>query len=178
MKKYLIPLAIFAVIGVFLWKGLSLDPKRIPSPLIGKPIPAFSLPRLHQPKKFVSPRDLYGRVYLLNVWASWCPACRQEHPLWMEVARLKLVPLIGLNYKDKRADALGFLKELADPYEMSLSDLNGRAGINLGVYGVPETFVIDKQGIIRYKHIGPISEKSLAENILPVVRQYQNAPAP
>ena len=172
MKKYLIPIAVFAMIGVLLWKGLSLDPRRIPSPLIGKALPDFSLARVHQPKKMVSVKDLYGRVYLLNVWASWCVACRQEHPLLMEMQRSKLVPIIGLNYKDKQKDARGFLKKLGDPYEMSLADLNGRIGIDLGVYGVPETFVIDKQGVIRHKHIGPITEKALMEEIMPAVRQH------
>ncbi|KPK12719.1 MAG: thiol:disulfide interchange protein [Acidithiobacillales bacterium SG8_45] len=155
-----------------MWKGLSLDPKHIPSPLIGKALPDFTLARVHQPTKKVSPKDLYGRVYLLNVWASWCVACRQEHPLLMEIGRSKLVPLIGLNYKDKNDDALGFLAGMGDPYEISLSDTNGRVGIDLGVYGVPETFVIDKQGIIRYKHIGPIDEDALQNKIMPVVRQH------
>jgi cytochrome c biogenesis protein CcmG/thiol:disulfide interchange protein DsbE len=172
MKKYLIPIIAFALIGGLLWKGLSLDPKRIPSPLIGKALPDFSLARVTKPKKVVSPKDLYGRVYLLNVWASWCVACRQEHPLLMEMQRSKLVTIIGLNYKDKQKDARGFLSELGNPYEMSLADVSGRVGIDLGVYGVPETFVIDKQGIIRHKHIGPINEKALIEEIMPVVRQH------
>jgi len=172
VKKFIIPLVAFALIGALLWKGLSLDPKRIPSPLIGKALAEFSLARVDQPAKMVAPKDLYGRVYLLNVWASWCVACRQEHPLLMEIGRTRLVPLVGLNYKDKRDDALGFLSGMGDPYEMSLSDTNGRVGIDLGVYGVPETFVIDKQGIIRYKHIGPIDQEALENNIMPVVRQY------
>lgn len=173
MKKFIIPLVAFALIGALLWKGLSLDPKRIPSPLIDKPLPEFSLTRVHQPAKRISPKDLYGRVYLLNVWASWCVACRQEHPLLMEIHRARLVPVIGLNYKDNNDDALGFLAGMGDPYEMSLSDTNGRVGIDLGVYGVPETFVIDKQGIIRYKHIGPIDEEALESRIMPVVRQHR-----
>lgn len=177
MKKFLIPIVIFVLIGGLLWKGLSLDPRRIPSPLIGKPSPEFSLARVKHPEKRVATRDLLGRVYLLNIWASWCAACRQEHPLLMDINHSKLIPVIGLNYKDKRADALGFLNELGNPFEMSLSDTDGRVGIDLGVYGVPETFVIDKKGIIRYKHIGPISEKALMDKIMPVVRQYQNAPA-
>lgn len=172
MKKYLIPIVVFALIGLLLWKGLSLDPKLIPSPLIGKALPEFSLAKVHRPEKVVSPKDLYGRVYLLNVWASWCVACRQEHPLLMEMQRSKLIPIIGLNYKDKQPDARGFLSKLGNPYDMSLADLNGRVGIDLGVYGVPETFVIDKQGVIRHKHIGPINEKALIEEIMPVVRQH------
>jgi cytochrome c biogenesis protein CcmG/thiol:disulfide interchange protein DsbE len=172
VKKYLIPIAAFIVIGILLWKGLSLDPRRIPSPLIGKALPDFSLARVHQPKKNVSPKDLYGRVYLLNVWASWCVACREEHPLLMEIHRTGLVPLVGLNYKDKNQDALAILERMGDPYELSLSDGNGRVGIDLGVYGVPETFVVDKQGIIRHKHIGPITEESLINEIMPIVRQH------
>jgi cytochrome c biogenesis protein CcmG/thiol:disulfide interchange protein DsbE len=172
VKKFIIPLAAFVLIGVLLLKGLSLDPKRIPSPLIGKPLPDFSLARVHQPDKVVTKKDLLGRVYLLNVWASWCVACREEHPLLMEMRRVKLVPLIGLNYKDDNAAARGFLAGMGNPYEMSLSDTNGRVGIDLGVYGVPETFVIDKQGIIRYKHIGPIDEQALEDKIMPVVRQH------
>ncbi|MFV1997732.1 MAG: DsbE family thiol:disulfide interchange protein [Acidiferrobacterales bacterium] len=171
MKKYLVPIIAFALLGVLLWKGLSLDPRRIPSPLIGKALPDFSLARVTQPNKVISPKDLHGRVYLLNIWASWCVACRQEHPLLMEMQRKKLVPIIGLNYKDNQDDARAFLSKLSNPYEMSLADLNGHVGIDLGVYGVPETFVIDKQGIIRYKHVGPIDEKSLAEEIMPVVHQ-------
>lgn len=170
MKKFLIPIALFALIGVLLWYGLSLDPKHIPSPLIDKPLPDFRLSKVHAPKETVSANDLKGRAYLLNVWASWCVACREEHPLLMEVQRLKLAPLIGLNYKDTREDAMGFLGRLGNPYEFSLSDPKGRLGIDLGVYGVPETFVIDAEGVIRYKHIGPVTEQALREKILPRLR--------
>jgi cytochrome c biogenesis protein CcmG/thiol:disulfide interchange protein DsbE len=171
MRKFVIPLAVFVALGVLLWLGLSLDPKRIPSPLIGKPLPAFTLTSLHEPKKTVTPDSLRGRVYLLNVWASWCAACRQEHPLLIELARQKAVPIVGLNYKDKRDDALGWLKSLGNPYEMSLIDADGRVGIDLGVYGVPETFLIDKQGLIRYKHIGPITEDDWSNKLLLLIQQ-------
>lgn len=171
MKKFVIPLAIFVALGALLWAGLSLDPKKIPSPLVGKPLPAFSLASLHEPKKTITPESLRGRVYLLNVWASWCVACRQEHPVLNELARLKAVPIVGLNYKDKRADALGWLKGLGDPYELSLVDADGRIGIELGVYGVPETFVIDKDGFVRYKHIGPISGDDWTTKLLPLIKQ-------
>lgn len=171
MNKFLIPIIAFVLIGGLLWKGLSLDPRHIPSPLIGKPVSDFALARVHKPEQVISPKDLHGRVYLLNVWASWCVACRQEHPFLMEIQRSQLVAIIGLNYKDKQKDAREFLRSMGDPYEMSLADLNGRVGIDMGVYGVPETFVIDKKGIIRYKHIGPINKKALVENIMPVVRQ-------
>lgn len=171
MKKFVIPLVVFAALGVLLWTGLSLDPKKIPSPLVGKPLPAFSLASLHEPKKTLTPASLRGRVYLLNVWASWCVACRQEHPVLNELARQKAVTLVGLNYKDKRDDALGWLKNLGNPYEISLVDADGRVGIELGVYGVPETFLIDKDGIVRYKHIGPISADDWKKKIQPLIQQ-------
>ena len=171
MKKFLIPIALFALLGVLLWAGLALDPRKIPSPLIGKPLPAFALPTVTDPRRVVGNENLRGRVYLLNVWASWCAACRQEHPLLNELARRKTVPIIGLNYKDKREDARAWLGELGDPYELSLADLDGRLGIELGVYGVPETFVIDKGGVIRYKHIGPITPAALEQKLLPLIRE-------
>jgi len=171
MKKFLIPIAVFVVIGLLLAYGLRLDPKKIPSPLIGKPLPAFALTDLHKPNTTVTSDSLRGKVYLLNVWASWCVACRDEHPLLVELARLKAVPIIGLNYKDKRGDALRWLKGLGNPYDLSLADSDGRIGIELGVYGVPETFVIDRQGVIRYKHIGPISPDAWRDKIAPLLRE-------
>jgi cytochrome c biogenesis protein CcmG, thiol:disulfide interchange protein DsbE len=174
VKKFAVPLAIFVALGVLLWLGLALDPKKIPSPLVGKPLPTFSLPTLHDPKKITTPESLRGRVYLLNVWASWCVACRQEHPVLNELARQKAVPIVGLNYKDKREDALAWLTQLGNPYELSIVDLDGRVGIDLGVYGVPETFVIDKEGAIRYKHIGPISGEVWTTTLLPLIRQLSS----
>lgn len=173
MKKFLIPIAIFAALGLLLAYGLRLDPRKIPSPLIGKPLPAFTLPTLEDPAKTLGPDALRGRVYLLNVWASWCVACRQEHPVLNALARGKVVSLIGLNYKDQREDALRWLAEYGNPYETSLADLDGRVGIDLGVYGVPETFVIDKQGVIRYKHIGPISPEIWTEKLAPLVAELE-----
>lgn len=170
-KLFLLPIIFILVLGFFLWRGLSLDPRKIPSPLVGKPMPEFNLPRVHQPEISVGTKDLLGRPYLLNIWASWCLACRQEHPVLMELSRRGLIRLIGLNYKDKRDDAIGFLSELGDPYEMSLSDLDGRIGIELGVYGVPETFLVDSQGIIKYKHIGPMGFDDLSSKILPIIRE-------
>ena len=171
MKKFIVPLIIFAALGLLLAYGLNLDPRKIPSPLIGKSLPAFSLPTVADPARKVGRDDMLGRVYLLNVWASWCVACRQEHPFLNELARNKVVPIIGLNYKDKREDALGWLGSLGNPYELSLSDTDGRLGIDLGVYGVPETFVIDKQGVIRYKQIGPISPEVWEKELLPRIRE-------
>lgn len=171
MKKYLVPLAIFVVLGLLLAYGLNLDPRKIPSPLIGKSLPAFSLTTVADPARKVGRDDLLGRPYLLNVWASWCVACRQEHPLLNELARNKTVPIIGINYKDKREDALGWLGSLGDPYELSLADIDGRLGIELGVYGVPETFVIDRQGVIRYKQIGPITPEVWEQKLAPLIRE-------
>lgn len=173
MKKFLIPILLFAVLGVMLYAGLSHDPSKIPSPLIDKPLAAFSLATLADPKRRTGGADLRGRVYLLNVWASWCVACRDEHPLLLDMARQKIVPIIGLNYKDQRDDALKWLAELGNPYEMSLSDLDGRVGIDLGVYGVPETFLIDREGVIRYKHIGPVTPEVLQKTLLPKIDELK-----
>jgi len=175
VKKFLIPIALFVVLGGLLAYGLKLDPRKIPSPLIDKPLPAFALPVLSDPKRIVGPNDLRGRVYLLNVWASWCVACRQEHPLLNELAKSGEVTIIGLNYKDERNDALAWLGALGNPYEMSLADRDGRVGIELGVYGVPETFLIDAAGMIRYKHIGPLTAEALRTIVLPKVAELRDA---
>jgi cytochrome c biogenesis protein CcmG/thiol:disulfide interchange protein DsbE len=171
VKKFLIPLAVFVGLGAILWAGLSLDPRRIPSPLVDKPLPSFAVPALQEPKRIVTPESLRGRVYLLNVWASWCVACRQEHPLLMSLAQRKAVPIIGINHKDKREDALGWLAQFGNPYELSIVDADGRLGIDLGVYGVPETFVIDKTGVIRHKYIGPITEDAWTKTLLPLIQR-------
>jgi len=174
MTRFLVPLGIFIVLVVFLAVGLGLNPREVPSPLINKPAPAFRLPQLHQPDKTFSQQDMKGKVWLLNVWASWCVSCREEHPLLVELARSNVVPVYGLNYKDKPEDALAWLKDFGDPYVLSIIDRNGRVGIDYGVYGVPETFVIDKQGAIRYKQIGPITPKALQDKILPLVKALQS----
>lgn len=171
MKKYIVPLVIFVSLGLLLAYGLKLDPRRIPSPLIGKPLPAFSLATVADPARKVSSDDLRGRVYLLSVWASWCVACREEHPLLNELTSRKAVTIIGLNYKDKREDALRWLGALGNPYELSLSDQDGRLGIDLGVYGVPETFLIDKQGVIRYKQIGPMTPEVWEQKLAPLIKE-------
>lgn len=171
MKKFVAPLILFILLGLLLAYGLKLDPRKIPSPLIGKSLPAFSQPTVADPARRVGRDELRGRVYLLNVWASWCVACRQEHPFLNELARNKTIPIIGLNYKDKREDALGWLGSLGDPYELSLADPDGRLGIDLGVYGVPETFVIDKEGVIRYKHIGPITPEAWDQKMAPLIKE-------
>lgn len=173
MKKTLIPLGIFVVLAVFLAIGLTRNPREIPSPLIGKAAPAFTAPRLHAPEQRFSAEDMLGKVWLFNVWASWCAACRLEHPLLMELAKTRAVPMVGLNYKDKDAEGLKWLARFGDPYDVSVTDGDGRIGIDYGVYGVPETFVIDTAGVIRYKQIGPVTEEALKEKILPLVRELQ-----
>ena len=161
LLRFLIPLALFAVLVVFLGKGLDLNPREVPSPLIGKPAPAFALPRLGDAASVIKHDDMLGRAWVLNVWASWCVPCRAEHPLLIELARKQLAPLYGLNYKDKAGPAQGFLNQLGDPYTATMVDADGRVGIDYGVYGVPETFVIDKAGVIRHKHIGPLTPEAL-----------------
>ncbi len=175
MNKYLIPLAVFAALLVFLFVGLSLNPREIPSPFIGKPAPGFELAELHAPDKHFARKDMDGKVWMLNVWASWCVACREEHPVLVEFAKQKTIPLVGLNYKDKPEDAKAWLKQFGDPYTLSVSDLDGRVGIDYGVYGVPETFLIDKQGVIRLKQIGPVTPQVLEKKILPLVRELEKS---
>ena len=171
MKRYLLPLLVFVLLAGFLAVGLKRDPREVPSPLIDKPAPAFSLPQLDAPDQQVSPKDLLGQVWLLNVWASWCVSCRQEHPLLVSFAKEGRVPIVGLNYKDQLADAKMWLARYGDPYVFSAVDADGRVGIDYGVYGVPETYVIDKTGVIRMKHTGPITPESLQKQILPLVAE-------
>ena len=167
--KFLIPLALFGVLAIFLGAGLKLDPREVPSPLIGKPAPDFKLTRLDDASTTITRADMLGKVWILNVWASWCVACREEHPLLVDFARRKLVPVYGLNYKDVRADGLLWLSRMGDPYDASLFDADGRVGIDYGVYGVPETFVIDRQGVVRFKHIGPLTPEVLRDRIEPLL---------
>ena len=175
MTRYIIPLVVFVfLVGIFL-VGLQHDPRHIPSPLIDKPAPDFALPELKQAEATVSREGLLGDVVLLNVWASWCVQCRHEHPLLVDLAKTGVVELVGLNYKDTRKEALEWLDYFGDPYTVSAFDEDGRVGIDYGVYGVPETFLIDRQGVIRYKHIGPISQEVLDKEILPVIQLLQTA---
>ncbi len=169
MNRFHLPLGVFAVLMAFLVIGLTLKPQEVPSPLIGRSVPSFQLTQLHAPNQSFSPRDMAGRVWLLNVWASWCVSCRDEHPLLVQLARNGSLTLVGLNYKDKPEEATAWLQRHGDPYRLSLIDRDGRVGIDFGVYGVPETFVIDKKGIIRHKHIGPLTTESLGQTILPLV---------
>lgn len=170
MKRYLIPLAVFVALAGLLAVGLNLNPREVPSPLIGKPAPVFVLPRLDDPAVQVAAADLKGQVWVLNVWASWCVPCLAEHPLVTELARSG-VRVVGLNYKDKPEDATRWLTRHGNPYAMVLADRDGAVGIDFGVYGVPETFVIDQDGIIRHKQIGPITPEALREQILPLLKK-------
>lgn len=177
MKRFLIPLGLFLALASFLAVGLSLNPREVPSPLVGRQAPSFVLPRLAADSAAAegrfSPADMKGQVWLLNVWASWCASCRIEHPLLMDLAKSAAVPLVGLDYKDAPADGRRWLAQLGDPYLLSAVDRDGRVGMDYGVYGVPETYVIDKAGTIRYKQIGPLSAEVLQDKILPLVRELQ-----
>ena len=167
------PFVAFVVLAIFLYIGLGLNPHEVPSPLINKPAPAFTLPQLHDTSKRFSSQDMKGQVWLLNVWASWCVSCREEHPVLMSLARQNIVPILGLDYKDKNEDGEAWLRNGGDPYTLVATDADGRVGIDYGVYGVPETYVIDKQGVIRYKQIGAITHENLQQKILPLIAELQ-----
>jgi cytochrome c biogenesis protein CcmG/thiol:disulfide interchange protein DsbE len=162
-------LAIFTGLTAVLAVGLTLDPREVPSPLIGKPAPQFELPLLQQPDKTFAAKDLRGKVWILNVWASWCAPCLEEHPVISALAKTLPAPVVGLNYKDAREDALPWLQRHGDPFFLSVAERSGKIGIDYGVYGVPETYVIDKKGVIRYKRIGPVTQEILAKKIAPLV---------
>jgi cytochrome c biogenesis protein CcmG/thiol:disulfide interchange protein DsbE len=171
MSRYLIPLAVFIVLVVFLAIGLGHDPREVPSPLINRPAPAFRLTQLGDPAKEFSAAEMRGKVWLLNVWASWCVSCREEHPVLMDLSRTGAVPIYGLNYKDKREEGLAWLREFGNPYVLSAADTDGRVGIDYGVYGVPETYLIDKDGVIRFKQIGPVTPEVVQNKILPLTKE-------
>lgn len=178
MKRYLrysVPLILFALIAVFLGWGLrdGYDPKFIPSPLIGKSIPSFSLPTVEQADTRVTEKDLLGKVYLLNVWATWCVSCRAEHATLVQLARTGKLEIIGISWKDERNKAERWLNQLGNPYSINLFDAKGRTAIDLGVYGAPESFLIDSKGVIRYKVAGVVTDKLLKETILPLAEQLR-----
>jgi cytochrome c biogenesis protein CcmG/thiol:disulfide interchange protein DsbE len=174
MTRFLIPLGLFLVLVAFLAVGLDLKPREVPSPLIDRPAPAFQLARLDDPAQALRLEDLRGQVWLLNVWASWCAACLDEHPVLLEFSRSSAVPIYGLNYKDEREAAIAWLGKHGNPYTASVMDAQGRVGIDYGVYGVPETFLIDREGVIRYKHIGPVTAKVLNEKIVPMIGELRS----
>ena len=170
--RFAIPLGIFLLIVFFLYRGLWRDPRQVPSVLVDKPAPAFTLPVLGDPSRTFSPADYRGKVWLLNVWGSWCISCQVEHPVLLKLAKMNVVPIVGFDWKDKPDAAQKWLREQGgDPYVLSVTDLDGRVAIDYGVYGAPETFVIDKSGTIRMKHIGPLDDKSLNDKVLPLVRK-------
>jgi cytochrome c biogenesis protein CcmG/thiol:disulfide interchange protein DsbE len=191
MNRFLWPLIGFVVLVALLAVGLKLNPRDVPSPLVGQPAPDFSLARVDAPQLNFSPKDMLGKVWLLNVWATWCVSCRQEHPVLVEMAKSAAVTLVGLNYKEVRGDgeldsdkmsadgerrlalerAKAWLGKHGNPYALSVLDLDGRVGIDYGVYGVPETYVIDRAGVIRLKHTGPISPEAFSTRILPLVAE-------
>jgi cytochrome c biogenesis protein CcmG/thiol:disulfide interchange protein DsbE len=169
--RYLVPLAIFVALAGFFYVGLGLNPRDVPSPLIDKAAPTFNLSQLSNPQQSVSRDANLGKVWLLNVWASWCVSCRQEHPVLMQLSRTGEVPIIGLNYKDTRKEAMNWLNDFGNPYNVVGFDSDGRVGTDYGVYGVPETYIIDKQGVIRHKVTGPITPDILRNEVLPLVRK-------
>lgn len=171
--KYLIPLAVFLGLAAFFAVGLTRDPRTVPSPFIDKPAPQFRLEQLGDTRLAFTPEDMKGKVWMLNVWASWCSSCRIEHPILVEMSKRGIVPIVGLNYKDRREDALPWLARFGDPYALSVWDIDGKVGIDYGVYGVPETYVIDKAGVIRFKQIGPVTPQVVTEQIIPLVQQLQ-----
>ena len=168
--RFLLPLGLFCALVAFLAVGLRLDPKEVPSPLIGKPAPDFQLTRLEDARQTLSRSDMLGQVWMLNVWASWCVACRQEHPLLVDLAGRRVLPIVGLDYKDQRPEATLNLVRYGNPYTTSIFDPDGRVGIDWGVYGVPETFIVDRAGVIRFKHIGPLTPEVIRDKIEPLVK--------
>ncbi|MBK8894108.1 MAG: DsbE family thiol:disulfide interchange protein [Propionivibrio sp.] len=191
MNRFLWPLIGFVILVALLAIGLNLNPRDVPSPLVGKPAPMFTLPQVAAPTQTFSPREMLGQVWLLNVWSTWCVSCRQEHPVLVEMAKNKGVTLVGLNYKEVRGDGAldadkisadaemklaldrsnAWLDKHGNPYRLSVLDLDGRVGIDYGVYGVPETYVIDKAGVIRMKHTGPITLEAFSGEILPLITE-------
>jgi cytochrome c biogenesis protein CcmG/thiol:disulfide interchange protein DsbE len=173
--RFVVPLLCFGVLVAFLAAGLHHDPHEIPSPLVNQTAPDFKAPQLVEQSQFFSPTDLRGQVWVLNVWASWCTACREEHPALLAFSRSNAAPLIGLDYKDQRGAALKVLGLNGDPYQLSAVDADGRVGIDYGVYGVPETYVIDKAGVIRYKQIGPVTPEVLKTTIYPLIESLKKS---
>lgn len=171
MGRYLIPVGLFAALAIFFFFSLDRDKETLPSPLIGKPAPAFSLPSLDDPSKTISSTDFAGRPYVLNVWGTWCGGCRQEHGALLEIARRNDVPIVGLNWKDDSELALQWLRELGNPYVVNASDADGRIAIDWGVYGAPETFLVDARGLVVRKHVAPITIEIWDRDFLPLIRQ-------
>ena len=174
MIKFLTPAIIFLLLAGFLYVGLYKDPSLVPSPLVGKPIPTFAASTLRDANRIVTDKDLQGRIALINVWATWCPACKHEHGTLVHLAEEVGVPIYGLNYKDDRGSAIQWLQDYGDPYVLNIFDENGRIGIDFGVYGAPETFLIDKTGVIRYKLVGIMTPQVWQTTFVPLINQMTN----
>lgn len=170
MKRFILPTVLLGGLVALLAAGLGLDPRHVPSPLIDKPVPAFALPTLADPERVVTQHDLYGKPYLLNAWASWCPSCYQEHPLLMQLAARE-IPIVGLNVEDERSAAIGVLTKTGNPYSVVLVDADGRSRIDWGIVATPETFLVDASGVIRYKHVGPLSLDDWQQTLGPMMHR-------
>jgi cytochrome c biogenesis protein CcmG/thiol:disulfide interchange protein DsbE len=176
---YAIPIVVFVAIGAIFYRGLGLNPNYIPSPLLGKPAPVYELPTLEDPDKTTGTNDLLGQVSLVNVWATWCVGCRQEHPFLVELARQNIVPIYGVNWRDDRASALDWLSTLGDPYVASAFDFDGSVAIDWGVYGAPETFLVDRDGTVLYKHIAPMNRSVWENEFMPrILEKCGSFPCP
>lgn len=175
MWRYLVPVGVFAILIAFFYAGLGRDKETLPSPLIGKPAPQFELPSVEDPAKTISSKDFAGQMYVLNVWGTWCVGCRQEHDVLLTIAQRGEVPIVGLNWKDELDLAQRWLRELGDPYVGSAFDADGRVAIDWGVYGAPETFLIDRNGNVIFKHITPMTMEVWERDFLPLIRQTQGA---
>jgi cytochrome c biogenesis protein CcmG/thiol:disulfide interchange protein DsbE len=173
--KFIVPLLLFVALGIFLFVGLYRDPRYVPSPLIGKPAPEFTLPSLQDASYPVSSKELLGQPWVLNVWGTWCGGCRQEHDTLLAIARQKTVPLVGLNWKDDNAAAQQWLSQLGNPYAVVAEDREGRTAIDWGVYGAPETFLIGPDGVVLYKHIAPMTMEVWNTEFLPRIEQARAA---
>jgi len=175
MLKFIVPFALFVLLAIFLFVGLNRDPSYVPSPLIGKPAPEFSLPSLQDASYPVSSKELLGQPWVLNVWGTWCGGCRQEHDTLIAIARTKAVPIVGLNWKDDNALAQQWLRDLGNPYSVVAEDREGRVAIDWGVYGAPETFLIGPDGVVLYKHIAPMTMEVWNREFLPRIEAARGA---
>jgi cytochrome c biogenesis protein CcmG/thiol:disulfide interchange protein DsbE len=169
--KFVVPAILFAILAAFLMRGLSKDPREIPSPLIGRAAPAFTLPQLAQPEQTWTPQSMAGKVWLLNVFASWCVPCLVEHPVLLQMSKQGTLPIVGFNYKDEPRAAGSWLAKHGDPYTVVVADRSGSVAFDYGVYGVPETFLVDRTGTIRFKHVGPLTPEVVSGKLLPLVRE-------
>lgn len=175
--KYLIPLIVFLTVAAFLFVGLGRDPSELPSALIEKTAPSFELPQLTGGAASFNSAELHGQIWVLNIWASWCGPCREEHPFITRLANETNIAVVGLNYKDQQENAKRWLQQFGNPFSVTVEDSAGRAGMDWGVYGVPETFIIDKKGMVRLKHVGPVTEADLEKTLLPLIQKLQDSPA-